>query len=331
MARVRRGISWSIALATLTVGNAQVPVVREGDGAVAESESRVRWVLPEEYAAPRLAADGDRLVYTAPEYRRTRERYRPYEGPTMREGYGRGYDSLGFRYGLEEALHERYYTYLERRYSDYGYPSYRPQPYGRHRTRRGRRYDVDLYRHDVTARDRDRGETSRRLHLKDMNRRAERLLSSHERKLREGLELLRSGQADRAVVALTVASKLNQGDPASRIHLSQARLALGHYREAAAVLRRALELQPKLVYEELNLDRYYARRGMLERYTATLGEAVESDGARADLQFLLGFYSFQLGDFERAHRAFGKAADARPGDELIRSYLSITRPAESRR
>ena len=333
MARVRRGISWSIALILVSAANAQAPDVHDADRSPArvERQSRVRWVLPDEYRPRRQVVDGDALGYTAHGRLSRTDRSRSYEGPTMRDGYGLGYDSLAYRYGLEEALQERYYIDLERRYSRYDYPTYRPQPYGQHRARHRNRYRTDVYRYDVVERNRDQTETSRRLHLKDMNRRAERLLSSHERKLREGLALLRSGQPERAVVALSLASKLNQGDPASRIHLSQARLALGHYPEASAALRRALELQPKLIYEELNLGRYFARSGLMERYITALADTVDAEESGADLQFLLGFYAFQSGELTRAYEAFETAADMRPRDNLIRSYLAITKPATIRR
>ncbi len=117
-----------------------------------------------------------------------------------------------------------------------------------------RRAIVNAYR---TARDEQRRDEARYFNEQDMNRRKERLLSTHAEALAAGLERLRSGDHAQAVVALTLAAELDQGDPACRMHLAQARLALRQYDEAGRVLRRALQLQPKLVYADLHLERYF--------------------------------------------------------------------------
>ncbi len=169
----------------------------------------------------------------------------------------------------------------------------------------------------------------RRFNEKDMAQRKERLLSQHEQTLVSGLQLMKEGQYARAVVALTLAAKLNQADPACRIHLAQARLARGHYREAGLALRRALQLQPKLVYADLHLDKYYQDAGELSRYTDTLDEWVRKNAAHPEVHFLLGFLEFQRGNFEAAHTAFQRVKKALPNDDLTQSYCEISKPASS--
>ena len=172
----------------------------------------------------------------------------------------------------------------------------------------------------------ERKERERRFNRRDMAARRQRLLDRHEHALTLGLEHLKAGDPARAVVALTLAAKLNQGDPACRIHLAQARLALQHYREAALALRRALELQPKLVYIDLHLGDYYHRADALDRYAATLARWAQAHESPPEVHFLLGFVEFQRGDFAAAHVAFQRVARAWPDDALTRDYLEITKP-----
>lgn len=162
----------------------------------------------------------------------------------------------------------------------------------------------------------------------DMDRRKDRLLTHHEKTLRQGVERLREGDYSRAIVALTLASRLDNGDPACRVHLAQARLALGHYDEAGKVLRRALQLQPQLIYADLHLDRYYPEPGVLAELAARLRSAM-TPRSGADERFLLGWVEFQLGRFEAAHAEFRRVAAALPKDDLAARYLEVSRPAST--
>jgi tetratricopeptide (TPR) repeat protein len=173
----------------------------------------------------------------------------------------------------------------------------------------------------------ERREESRRANDADMQRRAERLLSASERATRQGVGLIKAGQYQRAIVALEMAAALNRGDPACRIHLAQARLVLGQYRAAGQVLRRAFELQPKLVYVDLNLAGAYPDRAALERATADLEALAAAGPLTADEYLLLGFIQFQQARFDAAHRAFRAVAAQRPRDEIAKSFLKVTQPA----
>jgi hypothetical protein len=181
---------------------------------------------------------------------------------------------------------------------------------------------VDISEYERFRRTRDR-------HRREMETRRVRLLTQHEKALFAGLARLERGDAKRAIVALTLAAKLNQGDPACRLHLAQARLAQGHYLEAGLALRRALELQPKLVYADLHLDSYYANAHALDRYTEKLAGWVREHPARAEVYFLLGFLEFQRGDFAAAHLAFERVQQAMPEDCLTRDFAEITKPAST--
>ena len=179
---------------------------------------------------------------------------------------------------------------------------------------------VSLSEYERFRKNRDR-------HRREMEVRKAHLLTKHEQAIMSGLRLLKDGQCERALIALTLAAKLNHADPACRIHLAQARLARGHYREAGLALRRALQLQPKLVYADLHLDEYYQDADQLDRYTDALDEWVQEHAAHAEVHFLLGFLEFQRGKFEAAHVAFERVQRVLPNDDLTRSYLEITKPA----
>lgn len=166
----------------------------------------------------------------------------------------------------------------------------------------------------------------REFNRRDMEQRRKRAITRHDRALVDGLEHLSRGDAARAIRHLTLAADLDQGDPACRIHLAQARLALGQYERSAAALRRALQLQPRLIYLDLDLDRYYRDEGTLGRLTNELAEHMRENGTSAEVHFLRGFLEFQRGDHDAAHAAFHRVAGVLPRDELTREFLAICVP-----
>ena len=181
----------------------------------------------------------------------------------------------------------------------------------------------DEYRARRYIADRERGH---RFNVRDMKRRKARILNNHEKALRLGLEHMKLGDYGQAVVALTMAGELNQGDPACRIHLAQARLAQGHYEDAGKVLRRALQLQPKLRFLSLSLPSYYPDHREFDQHVDKLAAWVRQNRAGANTYFLLGYLEFQRDNHEQAYAAFGVARRGFPKDSLTESYLEITRP-----
>jgi len=172
----------------------------------------------------------------------------------------------------------------------------------------------------------DRRNLLRLYNFRAASEREARILSRHEQAVRDGVQHLRAGNYRRAVLDLTLAARLNQGDPASRIHLMQARLACGHYLEAARALRRALELQPRLAYLNLRLGSYFPRDGDLPTFVKGLREWIGTNRAPADVHFLLGFLELQRGQYESAYEAFRQADRLRPGDRLTGELLSVSQP-----
>ncbi|MFH1747217.1 MAG: tetratricopeptide repeat protein [Planctomycetota bacterium] len=230
----------------------------------------------------------------------------------------------------EEEINYRPRRHYTRYYAGYpisvlhrpGYERYYERYYGYYTPGQGRQLR-ELYRAERYIQERERG---RRFNRRDMRQRKQRVLSNHERATSAGLEDLKYGDYAQAVVALTMAAQLNQGDPACRIHLAQARMAQGHYREGGQTLRRALQLQPKLLYVPLNLSSYYANPTEYDTHVDKLAAWVKENRADGDVYFLLGYMEFQRDDYTAAYAAFRVAARFMPKDSLIQSYLKITKP-----
>jgi tetratricopeptide (TPR) repeat protein len=180
-----------------------------------------------------------------------------------------------------------------------------------------------LYRGERYVYERERG---RRFNEVDMQRRRDRALNNSEKALHTGLADMKAGEYEQAVIALSMATQLNQGDPASRIHLAQAQMAMGHYDEAAAALRRALQLQPNLKFIPLDLGRYYSDPGDFDEQVQRLCEYVSGHAVTPDVYFLLGYMEFQREDFAQANAAFQIALRGAPNDALVREFVKLTKP-----
>ncbi|MBW7907210.1 MAG: tetratricopeptide repeat protein [Phycisphaerae bacterium] len=250
----------------------------------------------------------------------------PWTGSEISDPTRPGYDEryLGPRYRLPTAdvplRYSEQYRYGGRGYLHFGYGWYGAHSAGAFAGALNDAYFVGW---------RDAVDYERyRFNVQDMNRRQARNLSNHEKALKQGIALMRDGDYARAVIAMSLAADLDNGDPACRVHLALARLALGHYDQAGKTLRRAMQLQPKLVYADLHPERYFPT-GAFEQAADRLVASVGDQSAAADVVFLLGFVEFQRGNFGAAHRAFRRLAAAQRRDDLVDTYLEVTRPAAS--
>lgn len=183
---------------------------------------------------------------------------------------------------------------------------------------------IDAY---IAGREYDRHDAKRRFNQEDMTRRAHKNLSNHDRALQAGVRLLEQGEYAEAIVTLTLACKLDNGDPACRIHLAQARMAQGHYAEAGQVIRRALQLQPKLIYITLDLESHYPKASTFDAHVDALAQASQKSG-NADVHLLLGFMEFQRGEFDASHAALSTASRLRPRDKTAARFLEIVKPSD---
>jgi len=172
----------------------------------------------------------------------------------------------------------------------------------------------------------DRKQLLRLYRFRDANERQHRLTSKHEQAVAAGVAQLKTGDYPAAIASLSLAGELDKSDPIARIHLAQARLALGQYEDAATALRRALELQPKLIYLDLRLWTYYRQPAELTQYVAAFEKWLQSNPATAEAYFMFGYLSYQIGQRADARDALQRVADARPRDTLARELLSIAKP-----
>lgn len=164
---------------------------------------------------------------------------------------------------------------------------------------------------------------------REWEQRKQHLLAAHQDATNEGVADLRAGEYRQAVITLTRAAELNQGDPVCRIELALARTALGHDREAAQVLRRGLELQPRLVPMQLTLEQYYpSDEEFIAQVDALAARIAKKRAPTADEYFLLGFMQFQRGRYDESYAAFRQAARGLPKDERVQTYLTLTKPAK---
>lgn len=171
----------------------------------------------------------------------------------------------------------------------------------------------------------------RALNALDMEERGYRLLTRSEAAIGEGLDLQRSGDYRRAMLSFRLAAELNQSDPASRIHLAQSLLALRQYPSAGAALRRALSLQPKLVFVSLDWSADFESAAAWDEVVETMERwyaGVAGDRLPADSAFLVGYVRFSQGDWAGAQEAFRLAAARGKWDDALRALLELSAPSD---
>ncbi|MHC4066036.1 MAG: hypothetical protein ACYSUI_16275 [Planctomycetota bacterium] len=167
--------------------------------------------------------------------------------------------------------------------------------------------------------------------------RAELGLNSYLKAMREGLARFQQGDYAAATRQFILAAKLNQGDAASRLRAVHAMTALGHYSAAVPALRRALQLQPKLVYLPLDIRSDYGPASDFDAHLKKLAESAHKVGDDAGLWLLLGYYEFFSDSAAEAVVSLTRAADLDPHDSAVDKLLEVARlsapaaqPAESK-
>ena len=160
---------------------------------------------------------------------------------------------------------------------------------------------------------------------------AELGLNSYLQAMKEGNSRFRAGDYASATRQFILAAKLNQGDAASRLHAVHAMTALGQYSAAVPALRRALQLQPKLIYLPLDIRSEYGPGADFEAHLEKLTEATRQVGDDAGFWLLLGYYQFFSSRPADALASLTRAAELDPHDPAARRFLEAARvstPAE---
>jgi tetratricopeptide (TPR) repeat protein len=141
----------------------------------------------------------------------------------------------------------------------------------------------------------------------------------------EGLLAFRRAEYTLAARHFIRAAKVNQGDPASRIHAAHTLVALGKYLEALPALRRAFQLQPKIAYLSLDIRRDYGPKADFDAHLNALGRAAKQAEDDPRLWLLLGYYQYYSGREAQAVRSLAKADALAPGDFMTDALLDAAR------
>ncbi|MCB9849334.1 MAG: hypothetical protein H6817_01365 [Phycisphaerales bacterium] len=133
----------------------------------------------------------------------------------------------------------------------------------------------------------------------------------------EGVDAFRNADYSAAVGAFVRAAELNQGDPASRLLGTYALVAIGNYDDAVLMLRRAIQLQSRLIYLPLSIREEYGPKIDFDAHLQKLRQATEDAKDDAGRWMLLAFYEHFTGNREAASEAITKANEQAPRDPLI--------------
>lgn len=213
---------------------------------------------------------------------------------------------------------------------------YRHRPYG-HRGFRDRRWyydddygyrfgrgrDGDIYNENLERAYRQGVSDGR--HSERFEIQAERGLANHEDAMARGYTAFRAGDYALSLRHFLLAATLNQGDPTSRLCAAHARIALGDYGTAGRLLRRAFELQPKILCLPMDIRTAYGDQKDFRRHRRALRRAVRADAENGDLWFLLGYVYFFSDDMPKAADALTRSAELMPDDRLVARLADLAR------
>ncbi len=153
---------------------------------------------------------------------------------------------------------------------------------------------------------------------------------ARDKALRDGLEAFANGRYDQAADFFTLATQLDNGDAASRIHAAQAYFALEQYADAVPLVRRALELQPRLVYLKFDLRRDYGNPQEFNQQLQHLAGLLARHPDWQDGYLLLGYELLYSGQRAAAHRALARAVSLNPTDKLAGRLYKASIPLPHR-
>jgi len=199
---------------------------------------------------------------------------------------------LDTRYGYDNPFGP--YDYLRR--DDYGYG-----PYG---------YGVDPADAYLQGRYDER-------QFQEWKEHHDRGIASYSAAMADGLTMFREARYAEAVGAFSRAAELHQGDPASRVHATYALVAIGNYDDAVLMIRRAIQLQSRLVYLPLSIREEYGPQVDFDAHLQRLREATEQAGNDAGLWMLLAYYQHFSGESSAAYASITRALELAPRDRVI--------------
>lgn len=167
-------------------------------------------------------------------------------------------------------------------------------------------------------------------HYAEFLAQAESGLSAYQRSIASADLNFQRGDYGAAARDYTLAAKLNQGDPISRMNGAHAQVALGRYSDAVALLRRAMELEPRIALMPLDLRAAYGEQKNFNKHLTALRDASHTSADDADLAILLAYYYQFSSNPTAAAEAITRAATLRADDRLLKTLkdaIISTQPA----
>ncbi|MCO6436463.1 MAG: hypothetical protein J5J06_05195 [Phycisphaerae bacterium] len=229
-----------------------------------------------------------------------------YLSPDGRADDGRGY------YGRYPHRPYRYggYHYL------YDY-SYEGDPYGRYSYRR---WDESGQGNYELPLDRavDLGVGPREIE-RNVRRQAMFALNNYRDAMNAGHDSMARGDFVSAARAFMLAAELNQGDPSSRLCAAHAQVGLGRFSEAASMVHRAFELQPKLAFITVDIPSAFPDPATFSRSLNRLEAAARRQDVSA-LWFAVGYFRYNSGNAVGAAEALDRAAQLDPQDLVAKRF-----------
>lgn len=153
-----------------------------------------------------------------------------------------------------------------------------------------------------------------------LRRQAAYALKDYRKALSAGHEDMARGDYASAVRWYLLAARLNEGDPGSRLCVAHAQVALGRYNEAAAMLRSALELQPKLVHIPVDVAAAFPNRSVFDAQLARVVDEAVRRQTDESLWLLAGYLRINTGDAAGAVQALTWATELNPRDGLVEQF-----------
>ena len=143
--------------------------------------------------------------------------------------------------------------------------------------------------------------------------------------MEEGAQLFREAEYAAALGRFVSAAKLNNGDPASRLHAAFCLVAIGNYDEAVLMLRRACQLQSQIPWLDIDIRSEYGPTVDFDAHLQRLETATQQSPDDAGLWMLLGFYHHCSGDQGKAYGAIARSHQMAPADRTIRDLYQAVR------
>ena len=128
--------------------------------------------------------------------------------------------------------------------------------------------------------------------------------------------------------AFKLAAETNQGDPAARIYAAHALFATGRYREAVPFLKRAFELQPKLVLLDYDMRDDYGRRADFDSHVRALEAALAQSPSSVERLVMLGYVRYYSGQKDTAYEPLARVKRIDPANPIPDRLLPHCTPPD---